>query len=339
MRVLGFYRHAWPVQRGGSEVAAHRVLSWLADRGHDVSAVVTHQRGIPTDGVEYIYGDRRGVMNSWRDADVVITHQSASREAIELSGQYGPPVLHWSHNWMWFDAVRDALRPDVDVVAWNTEVLADHMNGKWAGRSLVLHPPTFPDRYQPCAGEFVTQVNLNALKGGEMFWQIAREMPDTQFLAVVGGWMEQIDANGVAHHPKHSVAPIAASALPNVTVVGTTEDMFNDVWARTRILIVPTQRINDQQVGESWGLVAAEAASCGIPVIATASPGMEELLSAGDAGVLVDQFDDLDAWTSAIAEVEDNWELESTAMLERSKAFDPTDELELLERTLLEMVG
>lgn len=336
LRVLGFYRHAWPVQRGGSEVAAHRVLSWLAGRGHDVSAVVTHQRGIPTDGVEYVYGQRRAVMNAWSQADVVITHQAASGEAVELSEQYGVPVLHWSHNWAWFEAWRDRLRPGRDVIAWNSQTLAALEDG-WAGRSIVLRPPTFPDRYQPSSGDAVTQVNLNRLKGGALFWQLAESMPEQKFLAVVGGWMEQLDRTGRAHHPKHSVQPLAANAPKNVEIMGTTEDMQGDVWCRTGVLIVPTGRVNERQMGESWGLVAAEATCSGIPVVATRSPGMEELL--GDAGIMLDDPDDPGLWSEAIREAVEFRDAYASAALDRAVDLDPTDELLGLEDTLLEMAG
>ena len=336
LRVLGFYRHAWPVQRGGSEVAAHRVLSWLADRGHDVSAVVTHQRGIPTDGVNYLYGNRRAVMNAWSQADVVLTHQSASGEAVELSEQYGVPVLHWSHNWEWFNAWRDRLRPGRDVVAWNSYTLAAH-ESQWKGRSIVLRPPVFPERYQRSTGDRVTQVNLNRLKGGELFWNVAAELPDMRFMAVVGGWMEQLDRSGQAHHPKHAVQPLAATAPKHVQILGTTEDMESDVWPQTRVLIVPTGRVNDRQTGESWGLVAAEATCCGIPVVATRSPGMEELLDG--TGILLDDPDDVGAWVEAIREADTHHDVYADDALDRALDLDPTDELIRLEDTLLEMAG
>lgn len=337
MRVLGFYRHAWPIQRGGSEVGAHRVLSWLADRGHEVSAIVTHQRAIPTDGVQYVYGQRRALMNAWREADVVITHQAASGQAVELSEQYGPPVLHWSHNWRWFDALSHILRPERDVVAWNSHAVADLNCDSWDGRSIVLHPPTFPDQYRRSTGKLVTQVNLNELKGGRVFWEVARAMPEVQFLAVVGGWLEQVDRHGVLHHPHHAVAPLSKSAYSNVEVIGTTEDMVGDVWDRTRLLIIPTGLVNDTQVGESWGLVAAEATCSGIPVIATRSPGMEELLDG--TGFLIDDYDDADAWMHAIRTVDANHSMFAADALERAKCLDPTDELEQVEQVLLEMVG
>lgn len=337
LRVLGHYRHAWPIQRGGSEVAAHRVLSWLAERGHDVTAVVTNQRAIPTDGVNYVYGDRRGIANTWASADVVLTHQAASSDAVDLSEQYGPPVLHWSHNWQWFNAHTDRLRPTRDVIAWNSQTLADRVD--WNGRDIVLRPPTFPWLYPVSTGGNVTQVNLNRLKGGQMFWKLADAFPGTSFLAVVGGWLEQVDRNGVLHHPKHSVAPLSASAPPNVKVVGTTENMIADVWAKTGTLIVPTGKVNDQQTGESWGLVAAEATCSGIPVVATRSPGVEELL--GGAGILIDDPDSFDSWVDAIEQCFDpveRAELQAVA-LDRAVDLDPTDELLALEDTLLEMAG
>jgi glycosyltransferase involved in cell wall biosynthesis len=86
---------------------------------------------------------------------------------------------------------------------------------------------------------------------------VARLLPDTRFLAVQGGYGDQ----GI---PK--VVP------SNVEVIEPTDDPTGEIYARTRILLVPS-------IYESWGRVGAEAASSGIPVIASATPGLQESLS------------------------------------------------------------
>jgi len=101
----------------------------------------------------------------------------------------------------------------------------------------------------------VTQINLS--KNGALLWEVARLLPDTRFLAVQGGYGEQII-------PK--VIP------SNVEVIEATDDPAGKIYARTRILLVPS-------FYESWGRVGMEAASSSIPVIASTTPGLQESLS------------------------------------------------------------
>jgi glycosyltransferase involved in cell wall biosynthesis len=108
----------------------------------------------------------------------------------------------------------------------------------------------------------VTQINL--FKNGKLLWEVARLLPATRFLAVQGGYGDQ----GI---PK---------VLPsNVEVITSTDDPAGEIYARTRILLVPS-------FYESWGRVGVEAASSGIPVIASTTPGLQESL--GYAGLFRD---------------------------------------------------
>ena len=54
------------------------------------------------------------------------------------------------------------------------------------------------------------------------------------------------------------------------------------------VLVVPSR------VPESFGLVAAEALACGVPVIATDSPGIRSLVIDGENGLLVKPNDNKD---------------------------------------------
>jgi glycosyltransferase involved in cell wall biosynthesis len=93
---------------------------------------------------------------------------------------------------------------------------------------------------------------------------VARLLPDTRFLAVRGGY-------------GHQVIPKVVPS--NVEVIDTTDDPVGEIYARTRILLVPS-------FYESWGRVGLEAASSGIPVIASPTRGLQESL--GEAGIFRD---------------------------------------------------
>jgi glycosyltransferase involved in cell wall biosynthesis len=67
------------------------------------------------------------------------------------------------------------------------------------------------------------------------------------------------------------------------------------IYGQTRLLLVPSRW------EEGFGMVAIEAQSCRIPVIASARGGLPE--SVGDGGLLVDDYLNVDAWLAAIGPV------------------------------------
>jgi glycosyltransferase involved in cell wall biosynthesis len=119
-------------------------------------------------------------------------------------------------------------------------------------------------------------------KGGELFRQLAERMPDTAFLGVTGGYGPQQDMSGLPN----------AEVLPHVPNAA----MRDLVWARTRVLLVPSGY-------ESWGRVASEALCSGIPVIAHPTVGLVENLS--EAGIFVDRHD-VDGWIAALRRLQDS---------------------------------
>lgn len=336
LNILAVVPFAWPAQRGGSEVAIHRLLLWLHLRGHNVRCIVQRQQAEPCEGVLYAPIKAVDEEQWWEWADVVLTHQSGTKGVASMREQYGnKPALQWAHNWMWFNGHRQYLNPDLDIVAWNSTGLAESSDrDAWSGESVVLRPPTFTADYPRCAGDMVTQVNLSRMKGSAVFWELAKRLPDVGFLGVIGGWGSQANSRGRDFPPDRAMSGLNRLKPRNVRIAAGTTNIVDDVYAHTRVLIVPTGWVSERQVGESWGLVAAEALACGIPVVATRSPGMEELL--GDAGTLL-PHDDVDAWEAEIVRLGDDaeWQAASDAALCRAAELEPTDELVAVERLLV----
>jgi glycosyltransferase involved in cell wall biosynthesis len=82
--------------------------------------------------------------------------------------------------------------------------------------------------------------------------------------------------------------------LPNVRFERRVSDM-RAIYRQTRLLLVPSRW------EEGFGMVAIEAQSCGIPVIASARGGLPE--SVGDGGLLIQDYLNVDAWVAAVSRV------------------------------------
>jgi glycosyltransferase involved in cell wall biosynthesis len=153
-------------------------------------------------------------------------------------------------------------------------------------------------------GYSITLVNLNENKGCKVFYEMAKRFPEFRFLGVVGGHGEQI----------------IDDSMPNVTIQPQTANMKEDVWRRTRILLMPS-------IYESYGMAGVEALASGIPVLAHPTEGLRE--SQGPFGEFLDRGD-LDAWEKALERLSDpeEWRVASVLAKKRSNELDPAPELD-----------
>jgi hypothetical protein len=165
---------------------------------------------------------------------------------------------------------------------------AEQATGRPAG---VVYP--CPERYADTRGDpagWITMVNPHRVKGLQTFLEIARRMPQARFL-LLESW--RLGEQALAELQR------SLEALPNVRFERRVADM-RAIYAQTRLLLVPSVW------EEGFGMVAVEAQSCGIPVIASARGGLPE--SVGDGGVLIDAHTDPAAWVAAIRGVLDDGE-------------------------------
>lgn len=318
MRVAALVHFYVPHYMAGSETMLHAMLRALAQAGHDIEVVVTEHRRGPVEyrhqGVRVrrpVRGRPVPTLLDEIDPDVLISHHQEAPHAShyaqqrQLRRERAPRVVHLVHN-SFAASISVARRWRPDLMVFNTAWLRENFARRRAiparSRALVVHPPVWAYEHATTPGDAVTLVNLNRDKGGELLYRLAQRMPDIRFAGVVGGHGQQI-----------------IRRAPNVEVVPHTQDMRRDVWPRTRLLIMPS-------IYESYGMAGVEAMACGIPVIASPTPGLRESLA--DAGVFVDRGD-LDGWEREIRRLLEaaEWGTASRAALARSAELDPRKEL------------
>lgn len=248
--------------------------------------------GYELDGVKVL-----GKGTPFPPADVYISHSGDTGELHHLALTMGTPSVRMVHG----KSAQGAL-DGASLVVFNSWANAMH-HLDWRGEYVVCQPPTFPDRFRTTPGDKATLVNLSREKGSDLFYLLAKSLPDHRFLGVKGGYGRQ---RVLEDH--------------NVEAIRTTPNMRDDVYARTRVLLMPSER-------ETWGMVAVEAMASGIPVIAHPADGLIE--SMGAAGIFADR-DDLGAWRDHLIRLSDpvEWANASAAALTRSAELDPQPSLD-----------
>lgn len=281
----------------GSELATHAMLKALQQAGHDVEVFTLARDALPFtyDGIPVTPGVR------WLRRirpDVIVSH-------VELAAKvrrWKVPSVGVTHN------ARSGAQATVGDPAWslivhNAQTTADQLAEWRQAPYIVVHPPVDWRDYQVDrdGAEAYTLVNVTGEKGSDTFYELAKRMPDRRFLGVLGGYQEQ-----------------ERKDLPNVELVPHTGDM-RAVYAQTRVLLMPSEH-------ESWGRVAVEAMSSGIPVVATDLPGIRECVA--DAGVLVEPYW-FDEWERQLRLLDDpdTYEALSKRASARAKKLDPRKQL------------
>jgi glycosyltransferase involved in cell wall biosynthesis len=303
--------HLYPPKHNcGAEYMLHNIVKHLQGKGHKVR-VLLHQanhykitNNYTWDGVDVFPPNANLIEGMFRWADAVFTHLDYTRWTIHTAKLYRKPVFHLIHNSHPYPEIIDAEHQQ--HIIYNSEWLKDLLQYKFP--NFVITPPIDYRNYDIGAstGDKITLINLNKNKGGEIFYEIAKALPNKQFLGVQGSYDSQLVQN-----------------LHNVTYIPNTPDIMI-VYRQTRILLMPSEY-------ESWGMVATEAMCSGIPVICTETPGLKE--NCGKAGIYVKDRNNIKAWVKAITELDDekNYAAASRKAKARSREHDPRETLDKFE--------
>lgn len=289
--------HAYiPHTGAGAETSLHDLLRAAVDAGHTVDVLLSQNRGASEryelDGVRVHPFVDTGDPFRWFGTDdnsphVVVSQLQNTNRAAVLARMYHIPHVQVIHNDM--DPTRHYLRlGPADLVVYNTEWVQKSLEAwLWSNdhavpsNATVIHPPVRVEDYELPAGtkgDRITLINMYPQKGSDVFYELARRMPDRKFLGICGHYGDQVIQD-----------------LPNIELIGPIrpDRMVDEVYARTKVLLVPSHY-------ESYGRVAIEAACAGIPVIASTAHGLVEAL--GENGTCLDRSD-VDAWEAELTKL------------------------------------
>jgi glycosyltransferase involved in cell wall biosynthesis len=177
------------------------------------------------------------------------------------------------------DRVAFALRSSARVVACS-DALSRRVRRRHAVRVETLYP-SFDEQAllrRPATagrGSFITGICGYEYKGAGIFLELCRRFPDERFLL----------AGSV--HPQ--LQPRCATE-PNLTLATALDT--RDLLARSRLVLVPSQW------EEPFGRIAVEAMANDIPVLASWTGGLREIV--GRTALAVRRFRDPDAWDAAL---------------------------------------
>ena len=309
--------HLYPPKHNcGAEGMIHAINKYLVSQGHEVRVLLWQANHYKIDNV-YVYEgidvfppEQFLTETLFRWADVVMTHLDYTQQTIGQCKVFKKPCVHLIHNYSVYDSIKNADRPQ--YIVYNSDYAKELLNYDHEG--ITVHPPvdyraydTHKDTFK---NEYITLINLDGNKGGEILRQIAERMPDRKFLGVMGSYSEP------ASEGQHTKQPSNVTVVPNTPAI-------MQYYQQTRILIMPSKF-------ESWGRTATEAMCSGIPVICNPTPGLKE--NCADAGIYVDR-DDIDGWVNAIKKLdsEKTYKTWSEKAKKRSRELDPTKELKMLE--------
>lgn len=307
-----------PDHNAGSEWMLHSMLRPLAERGHRVEVWLSHpgksEKTYEIDGVRVVpFQEGIDFAAHAHTADVLVSHYENVPLVAGLARDRLIPLAVICHDNF---AASFHNAAGADLVVYNSEWIRRDGEIFYARYpleflprcSIVVRPPVIAHEYRTQPGDCATLVNLNADKGGELFWQVAAWTPEWKFLGVRGAYGQQI---------------MPPPRLPNCEVLDGVpgQQMREHVYSRSRVMLMPS-------LYESWGRVAVEAFASGIPVIAHPTPGLVESL--GEAGIFAYR-DDLNAWIDALASLRDpdNWARASRRAMARSTELSAAADLDI----------
>ena len=301
MKILALLHGYPPLQNAGAEWMLHEMLKFCVEKGHDVEVLmpISEMKPYVLEGVKVNFDTWAYTQTAIKDCDIIISHLDRAGRSLNICEFYKKPFVQVIHNSNYYGILAAKHRPHPLRFAYciyNSEFTKSDC--KYPNPSVVVHPPVDPKRYKVKRGKKITLINLFDRKGGLFFGDLAKLMPDYDFLGVEGGYGKQNKVN-----------------LPNMQYMDNVADA-RKFYSETRILLMPS-------VYESYGRTGIEAMVSGIPVIASPTPGLKESL--GDAGIFC-QLDSPLKWVDAIKKLDDTKYYNEVS----KKCVDRSKEVELM---------
>ncbi len=303
---------------GGAEVTDKLLLeSWVASGGRAVAVFWGKDAPSSLKGVEMIPVGNPGRMRSEALAarpDAIYAQFGAHPLGLEVARTLGVPVMTCLHDGRTlcpdlvaqatcdhFCAlcpvagtapvfVTKAILRQFDRILAPSRYMADLAN-ELLGRhdASVLYPAVQPVALPPGpGGKCISMASAESSKGADLFLKIAERMPDQSFLLSGRG-----NAANCGYDPRRH---------PNVRVSGflSQEAFYGESW----LVLMPSRW------AEPFGRMGPEAQSAGLLFMGSRVGGLPE--AAGEAGIIIDDYLDPDAWVAAIRALQADPERQDT---------------------------
>lgn len=341
----------YPPDIGGAELSLHQMLTLLREQGHEVR-VVADERHPPrcVEGIDVSTTHPRnleevlnGIAHSFTPS-VLFTQMIFAKEALSWAYTRCVPSVLFLRTANQGAFLGGLSAPSPDLVVANSGAVHRAVSRRWRGPCVVVHPVVRPPtRPVPMADRsFICFFNPVVSKGADRVRVLAASRPALRFI-VVRSWTGLRDERGwnqtqwrrlAASQGLRKARPpqeVSFEDLTNVEVVDAIPDVDDRIYARTRVLLVPSR-------SESFGRVAVEALQRGIPVIASAIEGLIEALRGG--GILISDGDDIGAWLEALDRLENEavYRDSSRVALEAGRRYDNVGSIRVLLLRLEEIL-
>lgn len=311
-----------PLYNAGSECMAHVINKCLVSKGWDVTVLVPETKGRSFEGVQTVpFHNIKDAQNILEKATLLVSQHTYEPLAERVAKLLDLPIIYVIHENTRIPHLHKRLaaydRSKIHLLYNSTWLERFYKTRGWNLDSKVLFPPVFPHEYnfkRNSDKKYVGLINCNENKGGSFLIDLATRMPDIQFVGRLGSYGHQIKKK-----------------LPNLHYLPHSAEK-REIYKDLDIVLMPSKR-------ESWGRVAVEAMSLGIPVIAHPTQGLQESL--GQAGLFASRYKP-EEWVALIRRLrEDPWFHTRKSMEGQTRAneLDPTQQLIDLEAWLQKIQG
>lgn len=265
---INLYTNSFPPKRFiGSELYDLELAKYLISEGHKVSVFTAkHGDSWSIEGVE--------VNPKKQKADVVFTHLEQTLDAVTDMIASKAKLIGIGHSFH-EQSLITGRNMKFDGLILNSENMKAEFGKIKTENTLIITPPV-PEPRKRFAKERkdITSVNQGVAKGGRVFAELAKELPNEKFRAVLGGWGNQ-----------HKVD------LPNIEYMDHANDVVKKALGTSKVFILAS-------ITETWSMAGCEALSNGVPVVYHEHlSGVREM--AGEAGVAV-PMGDMEALVKAV---------------------------------------
>jgi glycosyltransferase involved in cell wall biosynthesis len=268
-----------PTVKAGSEITAHALNRYLLTQGYRVSVFVNDYKVSSYEGVDIyrlpksLHEAPEYALEVFKSADAIGCQNFNGYDGIAYAEELNKPIIFFLHvEFEKLDILQQKFRVPIYVV-YNS--ITQKQALPTIHESCMVRPHIDYAKFKSIKQDnprFITLLNCNKNKGGEIIVKLAKMLPDYKFLGVQGAYMKQINGQ--------------SSNLDYMPL----QDDPSSIYAKSKVVIMPSK-------SESWGRVALEAMSAGVPVIVGDTPGLRE---ATNGGAAICNRTDIDCWMNEI---------------------------------------